>query len=415
MDIPRQTKKSKSKYVYAGAAIVGLVVVTVALSRLEPAPQSVDRGTLWIDTVARGTMIRQVRAPGTLVPKEMRYIPAISGGRIDQIFVRPGTAVQANTVLFELSNPEVMLQALSAQQQASAAEAALVTLRTSLETQRLNQEGVVAQTRRELQEARRNLSVYEGLDKKGLATVNELGNARDLVAELETRIKTEEERLRIMTESIDQQIALQRGQVARLREIAEFQQSRVNSMRVTAGAPGVLQDMNLEVGQWVNPGTVMARVAEPGQLKAVLRVPETQGKDITIGQSAAIDTRNGIVHGSVIRIDPSVQNGTIAVDVALDGELPKGARADLSVDGTIEIERLEDVLYVGRPAYGQAESTVGLFRIEPGTGEATRVTVKLGRSSVNTIEVEQGLAVGDSVIISDMSTYDSAERLRLKN
>ena len=414
MDIPRQTKKSKSKYVYAGAAIVGLVGVTVALARLEPAPQSVERGTLWIDTVARGTMIRQVRAPGTLVPKEMRYIPAISGGRIDQIFVRPGTAVQANTVLFELSNPEVMLQALSAQQQASAAEAALVTLRTSLETQRLNQAGVVAQTRTQYAEARRNLEVYEALDKKGLATANELGNARDLVTELEERVRIEEDRLRIMTESVDDQLTLQRGQVARLREIAEFQQSRVNSMRVTAGAPGVLQDMNLEVGQWVNPGTVMARVAEPGQLKAVLRVPETQGKDITIGQSAAIDTRNGIVGGHVIRIDPSVQNGTIAVDVALEGELPRGARADLSVDGTIEIERLEDVMYVGRPAYGQAESTVGLFRLEPGTGEATRVSVKLGRSSVNTIEVMQGLAVGDSVIISDMSAYDSAERLRLK-
>jgi HlyD family secretion protein len=414
VDIPRQTKKSKSKYIYAGAAIAGLVGVTVALGNLDPAPQSVERGTLWFDTVSRGTMLRQVRAPGTLVPKEIRFIPAVSGGRIDQIFVRPGTPVQANTVLFELSNPEVTLQALSAQQQASAAEAALVTLRTSLQTQRLNQAGVVAQMRTQYQEARRNVEVYEALDKKGLATANELGNARDLAKELEERLKLEEDRLRIMTESIDDQVTLQRGQIARLRAIADFQQGRVNSLRVTSGAPGVLQDMNLEVGQWVNPGTVMARVAQPGQLKAVLRVPETQGKDITIGQPAAIDTRNGIVKGSVVRIDPSVQNGTIAVDVALDGALPKGARPDLSVDGTIEIERLEDVLYVGRPAYGQAESTVGLFKVEPGTGEAARVNVKLGRSSVNTIEVVQGLAVGDSVIISDMSAYDSADKLRLK-
>ena len=414
MDIPRQTKKSKRKYVYAGAALAGLVGVTVALAGLEPAPQSVEKGTLWIDTVARGTMLRQVRAPGTLVPKEIRYIPAVSGGRIDQIHVRPGTRVDANTVLFELSNPEVTLQALSAQQQASAAQAALVTLRSQLETQRLNQAGVVAQMRTQYSEAKRNVEVFEALDKKGLATANELGNARDLAKELEERLKLEEDRLRIMTESMDDQISLQRGQVARLRAIADYQQDRVNNLRVTAGAPGVLQDMNLEVGQWVNPGTVMARVAQPGQLKAVLRVPETQGKDLTIGQPAKIDTRNGIVDGQVVRIDPSVQNGTIAVDVALDGALPPGARPDLSVDGTIEIERLEDVLYVGRPAYGQAESTVGLFRIESGTGEATRVSVKLGRSSVNTIEVVQGLAVGDSVIISDMSAYDSAEKIRLK-
>jgi multidrug resistance efflux pump len=415
LDIVREKPKSRKKYFYGIGALAAVVSVTVALSNLEPAAPSVERATLWIDSVARGTMIRQVRAPGTLVPEQMRYIPAITAGRIEQVHVRPGTPVMANTVLLELSNPEVQLELLSAQQQLTAAEAALVTLRTNLETQRLNQQGVVAQIKSQYQEAKRQAQVIAELDQKGLSSTNEAARAKDQAAELAERLQLEQDRLKVQTGSINEQISLQEAQVRRLRAIAAFQVDRVQSMKVTAGADGVLQEMALEPGQWVNPGTILGRVAQPGRLKAVLRVPETQAKDVALGQPTAVDTRNGIASGHVMRIDPSSQNGTVQVEVALEGELPRGARPDLSVDGTIEIERLTDVMYVGRPAYGQAESTVGLFKIDPEDDKtARRVNVKLGRSSVNTIEVMQGLNVGDRVIISDMSQWDNQDRIRLK-
>jgi HlyD family secretion protein len=415
LDIVREKPKSRKKYIYGIGALAAVASVTVALGNLEPAAPSVERATLWIDSVARGTMIRQVRAPGTLVPEQMRYIPAITAGRIEQVHVRPGTSVMANTVLLELSNPEVQLELLSAQQQLTAAEAALVSLRTNIESQRLNQQGVVAQIKSQYQEAKRQAEVIAELDQKGLSSTNEAARAKDQVTELAERLQVEQDRLKVATESIKEQISLQEAQVRRLRAIAAFQVDRVQSMKVTAGADGVLQEMALEPGQWVNPGTILGRVAQPGRLKAVLRVPETQAKDIALGQPTAIDTRNGIVNGRVMRIDPSSQNGTVQVEVALEGELPRGARPDLSVDGTIEIERLTDVLYVGRPAYGQAESTVGLFKIDPeDKNTARRVNVKLGRSSVNTIEVVQGLNVGDRVIISDMSQWDNQDRIRLK-
>ena len=414
MDIPRAQVKSRKKYVVIGGGIVALVAVTVALSRLEPAAPTVERSTLWIDSVQRGTMLRQVRAPGTLVPEQIRYIPAVTAGRVEQVFVRPGETVKANTVLLELSNPDVQLEMLAAQQQLTAAEAQLISLRSNLQSTRLNQEGVVATVRTQYEDAKRIAEVTNALDQKGLSSASEAGRARDNLKELAARLEIEQKRLDILNNTIESQLALQRAQVGRLRDIAQFQVNRVASMKVTAGAEGVLQDMNLEPGQWVNPGITLGRVAQPGRLKAVLRVPETQAKDITIGQPVSIDTRNGLVAGRVFRIDPSVQNGTVQVEAALEGELPRGARPDLSVDGTIEIERLTDVMYVGRPAYGQAESTVGLFRLEPDGNSAVRVNVKLGRSSVNTIEVVQGLNVGDKVIISDMSQFDSAERVRLR-
>ena len=414
MDIPRAPVKSRKKYFVIGGGIAALVAVTVALSRMEPAAPTVERSTLWIDSVQKGTMLRQVRAPGTLVPEQIRYIPAVTAGRVEQVLVRPGTAVKANTVLLELSNPDVQLEMLAAQQQLTAAEAQLISLRTNLESTRLNQEGVLATVRTQYEDAKRIAEVTNALDEKGLSSASEAGRARDNLKELAARVEIEEKRLAILNNTIESQISLQRAQVSRLRDIAQFQVNRVNSMKVTAGADGVLQDMNLEPGQWVNPGITLGRVAQPGRLKAVLRVPETQAKDITIGQPVSIDTRNGLVAGRVFRIDPSVQNGTVQVEAMLEGELPRGARPDLSVDGTIEIERLTDVMYVGRPAYGQAESTVGLFRLEPDGSTAVRVNVKLGRSSVNTIEVVQGLNVGDKVIISDMSQFDSAERVRLR-
>jgi multidrug resistance efflux pump len=414
VDIRREPPSKRKRYIAIGIAVAALVIITAALSRLEPAAPSVDRATLWIDTVRQGEMVRNVRGPGTLVPEQIQWISAVTGGRVEQIHVRPGTKVAANTLILEMSNPDVQLQALSAEQQLNAAEAALVTLRISLETQRLTQEATVAAAHTAYQADKRQADVVAALVKKELISPQEASNALDKAAESETRLKVETERLELLSRSVDEQLTLQKQQVERLRAIAKYQREREASMQVRAGSEGVLQDMDLQPGQWVQPGTVLGKVAQPGRLKAVLRIPETQAKDVQLGQVAAIDTRNGIVPGHVIRIDPSVQNGTVTVDVALDGALPAGARPDLSVDGTIEIERLKDVLHVGRPAYGQPESTVGLFRLSPDGKEATRVNVRLGRASVNTIEVTQGLSVGDRVIISDMSQWDSHDRVRLR-
>jgi len=414
LDIPREPPKKRKRYILIGVALVAVVVITMALGRLEAAPPTVERGTLWIDTVRKGEMVRQVRGPGTLVPEQIRWVSAVTAGRVEQVHIRPGATVAANSLLLELSNPDVQLEALGAEQQLSAAEATLVTLKTTLETQRLNQEGVVATTEQQYLEANRNAAVAESLDKKRLLSPNEVASARDKAKELNDRIGIEKKRLAVMTESLDKQLALQQAQVEKLRDIAHFQEARVQSMKVLAGADGVLQEENLEPGQWVQAGTILAKVAQPGRLKAVLRIPETQAKDVQIGQPTSIDTRNGLISGHVMRIEPNAQNGTVGVDVSLEGELPKGARPDLSVDGTIEIERLKDVLYVGRPAYGQAESTVGIFRLTNDGKEASRVNVKLGRSSVNTIEVVQGLSPGDKVIVSDMSAWDSHDKVRIR-
>jgi len=414
LDIQREPPKKRKRYVLIGLALLAVVVITMALGRLEAAPPTVERGTLWIDTVRKGEMVRQVRGPGTLVPEQIRWVSAVTAGRVEQVHIRPGATVAANSLLLELSNPDVQLEALGAEQQLSAAEATLVTLKTTLETQRLNQEGVVATTEQQYLEANRNAAVAESLDKKRLLSPNEVASARDKAKELNDRIGIEKKRLAVMTESLDKQLALQQAQVEKLRDIAHFQEARVQSMKVLAGADGVLQEENLEPGQWVQAGTILAKVAQPGRLKAVLRIPETQAKDVQIGQPTSIDTRNGLISGHVMRIEPNAQNGTVGVDVSLEGELPKGARPDLSVDGTIEIERLKDVLYVGRPAYGQAESTVGIFRLTNDGKEASRVNVKLGRSSVNTIEVVQGLSPGDKVIVSDMSAWDSHDKVRIR-
>lgn len=420
MDIQRPKQTNNRKYVLGALGVVALVATTVALRKLEPAAPSVDRATLWIDTVRKGTMKREVRAPGTLIPEQIRYVSAVTSGRIEATPVRPGVNVEPGTVLLEMSNPDVQLQALEAERQLTAAEAHLTSLRTQLQTGRLNQAATVAQVRSLFNEARRQSDVQVTLQQRGLASANEASRARDNLEELQERLTIEQERLRILTEDVERQLTMQRSQVERMRAIARFQRDRVLSMVVRAGAPGVLQSLTsgsgatLEIGQWVNAGTQLATVAQPGRLKAVLRVPETQAKDVVIGQKTSVDTRNGIVDGHVMRVFPSAENGTVTVEVALDGALPRGARPDLSVDGTILIEQLDDVMYVGRPAYGQAESRVGLFRLEPDGVHATRVNVMLGRSSVNTIEVQQGLTVGDRVIISDMSAWDNVERVKLK-
>lgn len=414
MDVKREPPKKTKRNVAIGAGVVALVVVTVALSNLEARPPGVSRAELWVDSVVRGTMVRQVRAPGTLVPEEMVYVAAVTAGRVEERPLRPGSPVTKNTVILVLSNPEVQLEALSAMRNLTQAEQDLVTLRTSLESNKLNQAGVVAQIKSQMAQAERDAAVMEGLDAKGLSSKNEVERARDVVRELTTRLDVEEKRLALLSNAIGEQLEKAVANVERLRAIARFQNERVESMRVLAGKDGVLQTLNWELGQWVNPGEELARVAQPGKLKAVLRVAETQVKDVALGQRAEIDTRNGIIKGSVIRIDPISQNATVTVEVGLEGELPASARTDLSVDGTIELERLSDVLYVSRPAYGQPESTVGLFKISADGKTADRVSVKLGRASVSTIEVQQGLAQGDSVIVSDMTRFDNSERIRIE-
>jgi len=414
MDIPRAPKPKRARYIAIGVGVVALVLVTFLLGSLPTAAPSVERSTLLIDSVQRGTMVREVRAPGTLVPERVRLVSALTAGRIERLPVRPGATVTAGSDLLEMSNPDVQLEALEAGRQVTTAEAALVNLETSLATQRLTQQAAIASAEAAASDARRQAAMLQSLGKQQLSSRNEVAQAEERSAEQSARLSSEQGRLRVMDGAMARQIALQRSEVARARAIAEFQAARVASMKVHAPEDGVLQTLPLELGQWVVPGQVLATVAQPGQLKAVLRVPETQARDVVTGQPVNVDTRNGIAKGHVMRVDPSVQNGTVTVEVELDGALPRGARPDLSVDGTIEIERLPDVLHVGRPAYGQGESTVGLFKLDADGKYATRVPVKLGRSSVNTIQITQGLKVGDRVIISDMSQFDNVDRVKLK-
>ena len=415
MDIPRETKSNKNRrWLYLGAGITAVVVITVALGRLGPAAPSVDDATTWKDVVRRGEMVRRVRGPGTLVSEQIRWIAALTAGRVEKKLLDPGAEVDSGTVLLILSNPDVEIQSLEAQRQLTAAQAQLVNLRTNLENQRLSQAGLVVTVRSQHREAMRTVRNNEELFEKGLISEIDLQSARDRAEEFEERLELEGQRLEVIEGSIESQLGIQAAQVERLRSIEAFQRRRVASMRVVAGVEGVLADLPLEEGQWVVSGENLARVVKPGRLKAMLRIPETQARDVTIGQLALIDTRSDTIVGRVIRIDPAVQNGTVTVDVRLEGELPKEARPDLSVDGTVEIERLVDVLYVGRPAYGQANSTVGLFKVVEGGSEAIRVNVRLGRSSVNTIEIVDGLRVGDIVILSDMSAWDAHDRVRLR-
>ncbi len=447
VDIPRAPRPKRLRNALIAAGLVAAAGVTAALTRLEPAAPAVERATLWIDTVRRGPFVRQVRAPGTLVPEHVRLVSALTAGRVEQMRVRPGTAVEPGTVLLEMSNPDVQLQLLEAERQLGAAEAQLVSLRGQLQAGQLQQEAAVATVTSEYNEARRNAEVFETLDKKGMSSAMEVARARDRAREFAERRQLEQQRLAIARANLGRQLALEQANVERLRGVARFMRERVEAMRVVAGEQGVLQAMDLDYGQWVVPGQVLARVAQPGRLKAVLRVPETQAKDVAVGQRVDVDTRTGtgdrgagngagagaaaqpaapnsqsmaatgVIPGRVIRVDPAVQNGTVTVEVALEppgGQLPRGARADLSVDGTVEIERLADVLSVGRPAYGQPESTVGLFRLEPDGTSARRVQVTLGRASVTAVEVMRGLNPGDRVIVSDVSQWDAHDKLRIK-
>jgi HlyD family secretion protein len=416
VDIPRpsQARKKKIRRILMGSgSLLVIVLITAGLSRLRPAAPSVERSTVWIDTVKRGPMLRQVRGLGTLVPEEIRWIPAITEGRVERLVILAGTPVKADSVILELSNPELELAALDAESQYRAAEASLTELRVRLESQHLDQEASAARVSADYHQARLRADADEELSKNGLIADINLKVSQVTAEELGNRTRIEQKRLEISDESIKAQIAVQQATVDQRRATARLRRRQVDDLKVKAGLSGVLQQLPVEVGQRVTPGTPLAKVAQPERLKAVVKIAETQAKDIQIGQKATVDTRNGVIDGHVARVDPAAQQGTVTVDVALDGALPKGARPELSVDGTIELERLADVLYVGRPAQGQAESLVGLFRLEEAGKEANRVKVKLGRASVNTVEILSGLKVGDQVVLSDTSAWDAFDRIRL--
>ena len=416
MDIQREgvaRKKKIRRAIYAGAGLFAILLITLALSRLEPAAPSVKRATVWMDVVKRGSMLRQVRGPGTLVPVEIRWIAARTNGRVERILTLPGVIVEADTVLIEMSNPELEQTALDAEYQLRAAEASLEDLKVRLQSQLLNQRATAASVQAEFSQAKLQAEADQDLHNQGLIGDLTLKLSQVTADELVTRNELEQERLKIASDSVQAQLAAENARVEQVRALYTLRKNQVSALKVRAGIAGVLQQMPMEVGQEVTPGTTLAKVAQPEKLKAELRIAETQAKDIEIGQKASIDTRNGVIEGEVMRVDPAVLEGTVTVDVALVGELPKGARPDLSVDGTIEIERLENVLYVGRPAYGQANSTIGLFKLLEDGETAVRVQVRLGKSSVNTIELMEGLLEGDQVILSDTSAWDAYDRIRL--
>jgi HlyD family secretion protein len=416
MDIqrPDQSKARRKKRVVYGAVIgVVLIAITIALARLKPAAPSVDLNTVWIDTVKQGQMIRQERGLGTLVPEEIRWIAARTQGRVDRIVLRPGAMVTPDSIILHLSNPDVEQAAINADSQQKAAEAELLSLRVTLQSGVLQAESVAASARAEYEQTKLRAEVNEQLFKDGLVSDLERRLSKVTAEQAETRNAIEQKRYAFAKETIEPQLSVKQAEVDRLRAQAKLRRDELDALAVRAGMNGVLQLLPVEVGAQVQPGSNIARVADPTKLKAEIRIAETRAKDIQIGQKATIDTRNGIVEGKVGRIDPSVQNGTVTVDVFLNGELPRGARPDLSVDGTIELERLENVVFVGRPAFGQERSQVGIFKLDADGTYATRTQVKLGVSSVNTIEIVDGLKPGDRVILSDSSQWDSTDRIKL--
>jgi HlyD family secretion protein len=417
MDVPRSPEilrqKKRKRLIYGIAGGAAILLVTLGLARLKPAARSVERTSVWVDAVKRGPMLRQVRGLGTLVPEEIRWIPAQTQGRVERLVTLPGTAVKSDTVVLELSNPEVEMQALDAEASLRAAQAAYIELKVRLNSGRLDQEAAAARVQADYKQAKMQADAEAQLAEQGLIASLTLKRSQVTADELANRDRVEKERLAIAGESVTAQLAVQQARVEQARALARVRRDQVEALKVRAGLDGVLQLIPVEVGQQVAPGTNLARVAQPTKLKAVVRVPETQAKDVQIGQVAEVDTRNGVVAGKVARVDPSVQNGTVTVDIALTGELPRGARPDLTVDGTIELERLADVVFVGRPAQGQPESQVSLFRLETDGVHASRVKVTLGRASVSTVEVREGLQPGDQVILSDTSAWDASDRIRL--
>jgi len=417
MDIPRKSAARNRRIrqiVYSACGLLLVGAISLGLSRLKPAAPGVERATVWIDTVKRGPMVRQVRGLGRLAPEDIRWIPAASEGRVERRLVMPGTPVRADTVLLELSNPELEVAALDALSQLKSAAAELENLHVKLQTELLDKQAVAAGVESEYNQAKAESETNQALAKDGLIPDLTLKVSRAKAEGLSARHEIEGKRLAIQPEAAKAQLAMQQTKVEQLRALYNLKRSQVEALKVRAGAAGMLQELPIEVGQRVVPGTNLARVANPLRLKAELKVPETQAKDVVIGQKASIDTHNGEIAGKVIRIDPAVQQGNVTVDVALIGPLPKGCRPDLSVDGTIELENLADVVNVGRPALGQEKSTIQLFKLEPDGKHASKVLVKLGRVSVSTVEIVEGLKPGDEVILSDMNRWDTVDRIRLE-
>lgn len=421
MDIIRDTRPQKKRKRLVWSAVgVGVIALTIFLPRLLPsAAPSVDAATVWRDTVVRGTMVRQVRGPGTLVPEQMRWITALTPGRIEQILALPGTEVGEGDLIMVMSNPDVDMQLLQAQQQLSQARATLAQLRTSLATQELTQRGTVATVHTQFLDAERNYATNQRLfdENPDLVARADLDRSKEQVDELSIRLEIEEDRLEVIAGTAQEQLDAQLEQIERLTEMTAFNRDRLRSMQVTVPVAGVLAplDIPLQEGQWVQSGQNLSRVVVPGRLKAEIRIPQTQAQDIVVGQVALIDTRTDTIVGQVVRIDPAVRNGTVTIDVALPRNLPPSARPDLSVDGNVVIQRLQDIVYVGRPTFGQANAQVSIFRLTEDGQYADRVTVRLGVSSVNEIQVREGLEPGDVVILSDMSRWDGFDRVKLRN
>jgi HlyD family secretion protein len=417
MDIQRPSNAREKKIrriAYGTVALVLLVGVTYGLSKLKPAAPTVDRATIWPDEVKRGPMVREVRGLGTLVPEDIRWIPAQTDSRVERWVLRPGAIVKPSSIIMELSDPILQRDALDAEYLLKGAEADLANLRVQVNSELMNQKANEAAVRSDYEQARLQHDVDEKLYKEGIFSDHTRSLSRVKEEQLAIRLQLEGERTRITADSSLARLAAQQAKVDQQKALYQLKKSQLEALHVRAGIDGVLQLVPVDVGQRVTLGTNLARVADPKKLKAEIKIAETQAKDVLPGQKATIDTRNGVVTGHVSRIDPSVVNGTVTVDVTITDPLPNGARPDLSVDGTVELENLKDVLYVGRPVHGQADSTIGIFKIIDDGSEAVRVNVKLGRSSVNTIEVVQGLKVGDKVILSDMSAWDNFDRVRLK-
>jgi HlyD family secretion protein len=416
MDVKREgvleARQRKQKILYAVGG-VAFLLLAVWVMRLEPAAPSVERSAVWMDRVARGPMLRQVRGPGTLVPVEIRWLAASTEGRVDRILVLPGTDVEPETVILEMSNPELEQSLEDAKLQLRAAEARYGDLEVQLESQLLNQKALAASVQADYRTAVLQLEADREIHEEGIISDLTLRFSEERSRELEEKNGLEQQRLAIALQSNEARLMAEASRVDQLRALYSLRREQVASLDVRPGIRGVLQQVPVEVGQQVTPGVNLARVAQPDHLKAELRIAETQAKDVAIGQRASIDTRNGVVEGRVMRIDPAVQDGTVTIDVELVGELPRGARPDLSVDGTVEIERLDDVLFVGRPAYGQSGTTIGLFRLLEDGQTAERVDVTLGKSSVNTIEIIAGLNEGDEVILSDTSAWEDYRKIRL--
>ena len=416
MDVPRTgvaAKKRKRRIMIVAGSAVSLILATIAISRLKPAVPSVDRSTVWVDTVKRGPMVRQVRGLGTLVPEDIRWIPANTEGRVEKINIWPGTKVEPGNVILELSSPELEQSAHEAESKAKAAEADLATSRATLQRELLDQESKTAAAHSAYEQATMERQTNDQLAKNGLVADLIYKTSKIKEAECQKSDEIESKRLAFARDSIEPQLAAKQAAVDQANQLAKLKLDQVEALHVRAGMSGVLQQLPVQIGQRLKVGDNLARVADPTKLKAQVKIAETQAKDIQIGQKAVIDTRNGVANGHVTRVDPAVEQGTVTVDVAFDEALPKGARPDLSVDGTIELEHLDDVIYVGRPAFGQENNTVGMFKLVNGTSEAVRTPVKLGKSSVNTIQILDGLQPGDQVILSDTSAWDAHDRIRI--